>query len=131
MSPLEVADGGGGSSGGGGSDSGTRLSLPPIDDNQPPHLRPRWLEDKNAAFFFFQHSAWFFLGVFFGFSLPILSYSESQTLPSVFQQSIILPAKGTNITYYGVAFPLFMAQYITYHNFLRAKVSLITPYNVM
>ena len=37
VSPLDAMDGGSGSSG----DTGTRLSLPPIDDNQPSHLRPR------------------------------------------------------------------------------------------
>ena len=48
-----------------------------------------------------------FWGFFWLFSpLPVLSCPESQTLPSVFQQSIVLHAKGTNITYYGIAFPI-------------------------
>lgn len=40
--------------GGEGGGSGTRLSLPPIDDDQPSHLRPRWLgQTQRWSFFFF------------------------------------------------------------------------------
>ena len=106
VSPLEATEGGGS-----GSDSGTRLSLPPIDDSQPPHLRPRWLGDIRGG----KVELSFNIVLEFLVLLFLVSPSPCpESLPSFSRVSLVLFYLLWAQVSLIMAYPtLFMAQYIT------------------